>query len=181
MKTPDEIDRPRMAKNKPHGTRLKYQGGCRCLVCRAANARYALERLRARSSGDRNGLVRAEVARRHILRLSRQGVGRQAIAAASDVAESVIFRVRSRRQSHIQKRTEDKILSVSDQALSDAALVRARGTWRQINGLLSEGFTKAELARRLGYKSGSLQFGKLRVLARTAARVDRFFRLQMKE
>ncbi len=181
MKTFHEIDRPRMAHNKPHGTRLKYQSGCRCLVCRAANARYAIERLRARSSGDWNGLVRADTARRHILRLSRQGVGRQAFAAASDVAASVIIRVRSRRQNHIQKQTEDKILSANEKAGSDAALVRARGTWRQINSLLGEGFTKAELARRLGYKSRSLQFGKRWVLARTAARVDRFYRLQMKE
>ena len=30
--------------DKPHGTRLKYMGGCKCMLCRAANSRYETER-----------------------------------------------------------------------------------------------------------------------------------------
>jgi len=66
-------------------------------------------------------------------------------------------------------------------AVSDAAIVPANETWRQINVLLEEGFTKAELAHRLGFESAALQVGKERILARTAARVDRLFRMLMKE
>jgi len=47
--------------------------------------------------------------------------------------------------------------------------------------LLEEGFTKAELARRLGFETPALQVGKGEILARTAARVDRLFRMLMKE
>jgi hypothetical protein len=65
--------------------------------------------------------------------------------------------------------------------VSDAARVPANETWRQINALIEEGFTKAELARRLGLETPALQLGRSRILARTAARVDRLFRMLMKE
>ncbi len=170
-----------LAADKPHGTRTKYKAGCRCLPCRAANARYESERSRARAAGDWNGLVSATAARKHIFRLSKQGVGRAAIAAASDIAPSIISRIKSGESTQIRKRTEDKLLAVSGRAVSDGALVRARPTWRQINALLSEGFTKVELARRLKYKGLSLQLGKKWIRARNAARVDRLFRILMKE
>lgn len=143
-----------LAAPKPHGTRLKYMAGCRCLPYRAANSRYECERAKARRSGDWNGLVPADPARRHILRLSKQGVGRRA---------------------QIRKRTLNRILEVTNLAVSDAALVPAGKTWRQIHTLLEEGFSKAELARRLGFASPALQLGKNRILARSAARVDRLF------
>lgn len=47
--------------------------------------------------------------------------------------------------------------------------------------LLEGGFTKAELARRLGFEAPALQVGEPRILARTAAKVDRLFRMVMKE
>lgn len=59
-----------LAKDKPHGTRLRYMAGCKCMLCRAANSRYETERAAARKNGDWNGLVSAIHARRHILKLS---------------------------------------------------------------------------------------------------------------
>lgn len=178
-RTPPNVGR--LAEQKPHGTRLKYKAGCRCLACRAANARYETGRARSRASGNWNGLVAAEATRKQILKLSKQGVGRRAIAAASDVAEKVISRVRSGAQVKVRKSTEGRILAVSNQASSDGALTRADATWKQIRALLAEGFTKAELARRLGYRFPSLQIGKTRIRARTAARIDRLFCMLMKE
>jgi hypothetical protein len=93
----------------------------------------------------------------------------------------VISRIKSGQSTHIRKGTEEKLLAVSKDAVSDAAGVRAYPTWRQIKSLLAEGFTRAELARRLGYKSPSLQLGKKWILARNAARVDRLYRRLMKE
>jgi hypothetical protein len=171
----------KLAAQKPHGIRLKYLAGCRCLPCRAANSRYECERAKARRNGDWNGLVPADLARRHILRLSKQGVGRRAVAAASDVPASIIAQIRCGRRTQIRKQTLNRILEVTNLAVSDAALVPAVKTWRQINTLLEEGFSKAELARRLGFASPALQLGKNRILARSAARVDRLFRLFMKE
>lgn len=170
-----------LGKDKPHGTRLKYKAGCRCLRCKAANACYEAARAQERATGGWDGLVSAEAARRHVLRLSKQGVGRRALSAASDVAERVIANIRSGKQLNIRKSTEERLLRVSDQAPNDGALIGANGAWRQITKLLAEGFSKAELARRLGYQSPSLQFGKIRVRARTAARIDRLYRMLMKE
>jgi len=161
---------------KPHGTRVKYKAGCRCLMCRAANARYEASRAKARAAGDWNGLVSAEEARRHILALSKKGVGRRAIAEASDLTDKVVARIRSGEQKLIRNSTNTRILAVSKDALSGGTLVSARRTWRQIDRLLTEGFTKADLARRLGYASSSLKLGKQKVRARTAARVDEFYR-----
>jgi hypothetical protein len=170
-----------LAAQKSHGTRLKYMAGCKCLPCRAANSRYECERAKARLAGDWNGLVPALAARRHLLRLSKQGVGRRAVAAACDVSLTIVASIRSGTRTQIRKRTQDRILGVTRLAVSDAALVPANETWRQINALLEEGFTKAELARRLGFRTPALQVGKGKILARTAARVDRLFRMLMKE
>jgi hypothetical protein len=95
--------------------------------------------------------------------------------------QASIRRIRSGDRKHIRKSTQDKILAVTADAISDASVVPAASTWSQIEELLDEGFTKAELARRLGYATPALQLRKDRILARTAARVDRFYRTIMKE
>jgi len=170
-----------LAANKPHGNRVKYMGGCRCLPCRAANSNYEAERQQARKRGEWNGLVDATAARLHICRLSHRGVGRRAIAAATDLPESSIFKIKCGKRTRIRRSTEEKLLAVTSDAVSDAALVPATPTWAQIDQLLGEGFTKTELARRLGYSTPALQLGKTRILASSAAHVDRFFRMTMKE
>jgi hypothetical protein len=55
-------------------------------------------------------------------------------------------------------------------------LVDADPTWKKIAELQVEGFTKSELARRLGYRTPALQFKHSEVLASTASKVERFYR-----
>lgn len=163
------------------GTRAKYISGCRCLPCRAANSRYECERAAARKAGDWNGLVPAGRARAHLLKLSRRGVGRRAVQAACDVALTILQEVHSGRKTQIRRRTETRILAVTVDALSDGALIPAAHTHALIQRLLEEGFTRAELARRLGYRSPKLQLNTPKVTAKNAARVERFYRLVMLE
>lgn len=168
-----------LAADKPHGTRVKYLGGCRCVPCRAANSRYSVECDWRRRNWEGNPLVPADLARQHILALAGQQVGRRAVAAASDTPESTISAIRDGRRLHVRRRTEERILAVGDQQRSDASLVPAAGMWRQIGELLAEGFTTAELARRLGYRNPVLQFRQDLVLAKTVLKVEKFYRAIM--
>ena len=165
--------------DKPHGTRLKYMGGCKCMLCRAANSCYEAERGVARKNGDWNGIVDARAARRHISKLSKAGIGYKSVADAASVAHTVVAEIRAGRKLRIRQRTERSILAVTKTAYAGGALIDADPTWKQIDKPLEEGFTKAELARRLGLKSPAIQFKHFEVTAKTAARVDRFYRAIM--
>ena len=159
-----------------HGRRARYVAGCRCDLCRAANRNYARKRLHAQKDGDWNGLVDAGKARAHLMSLSRAGVGRRAVAAATDVALTVIADVRSGKKRRIRARTERLILGVTPAMASDRALVKPGRTYQRIKHLVEEeGFSKAELARRLGYRRPALQFRRQRMTARNVARVEALY------
>jgi hypothetical protein len=170
-----------LAAVRPHGDRLKYMGGCRCFKCRRANSNYERERKAAREAGDWNGIVEACAARRHMLKLARLGIGRRSIAAATDVAESVLHAIRTGRKRRIRARTERKILAVTKACAPDSASVSARKTWQRIEALLEEGFTKTQLARMLGStaRKPALQIGRDSCSVRTAARVEAIYRRYM--
>lgn len=161
-----------LAADKPHGVRIKYVGGCRCELCRQANTRYESERQRARKRGDWNGVVDCAAAIAHMKKLRKQGLGRRAIAESSGVPDSVLHELLQGRRRGIRARTERKIMAVTTDCRADHATIDARATWRLIDELLAEGYTRTRLANELGQKSGKpLQLGRSRVLVRTAAKV----------
>lgn len=173
------LDLPKL-EQLAHGTHARYVAGCKCDACRAGHSAYNRGRYRAQKlHGDWNGLVDASGARQHIRALSRAGVGRRAVAAASDVALSVIADVRTGKKRRIRARTAKRILAVTKDARADHAHVSAKMTWHRIEILLEEGFSKAELARRLGFKTPAIQIRRDRVLARTALRVEKLYRSVM--
>jgi hypothetical protein len=162
-----------LGATREHGDRLRYLGGCRCFDCRRANTAYEAARKVARAAGDWNGIVSAEKARDHMKMLSSQGVGRRSVAAASDVADSVLMEVITGRKARIRARTERAILAVTTEAAADHALVPAKATWKLINRMLKDGHTKAGLAAKLGYKSPALQLKTDFVTVRNAHLVER--------
>lgn len=178
MRPADRLERMTEAcERHPHGTRLRYRGGCRCLTCRAANSRYECERAAARRRGEHNGIVPAKKARRRILELARKGVGYKQVADASGVAETIVSEIRTGRKTRIRANTERAILGVTAEAMADHALVDAAPTWRRIERLIDEGgFTKSEIARRLGKKTPALQIGRVKVLAKTALAIEKMCR-----
>ncbi len=179
MRPPDLPSLSVLADRNPHGTRIKYMGGCRCGECRAAAARSDRESKARRRQGLSNGLTSAEPTREHLLRLSSQGIGRDAVADVSGVAVSVISEIRTGRKQQIRKETERRILAVTVEAAFDKANIDAGPTWRLIGELLEEGFTKAELARRLGYAVPALPFRRERISARNARRIELLYRRVM--
>ncbi len=129
-----------------------------------------------------NGLVDAAPARRHMRKLSRRGVGFRAVAAVTDIGLTTIQKIRNGKRRRIRKAVADRILAVTAAEVSDGALVPAGETNRMLRELVTEYFTRGEVARQLGYKSLALQIGKNGlVLARTEQRVRRLYRRAMGE
>ncbi len=172
----------RLAVGKPHGSRVRYLAGCRCVPCRAANSNYSTHRAAEQRKGNWNGIVLAARARRHLEYLSRNGVGRRAVADASDVCVTTDGEIKRGAKQQIRKDTERRILSVSKRAVSGGALIPARRTWVLIERLLREGFTEKEIAKRLGSRAKKpiLQIRRERVTASTQARVERLYQQIMR-
>lgn len=162
-----------LAEGRPHGTRVRYLGGCRCADCRQANTQYERDRQKARAEGDWNGIVDAAAAKQHLLDLAAQGVGRRAVADASDVPGTILHDVRSGRKTKIRARTEKKILAVTVAMAADHALVDAAPTWALIAELRAAGFTKTRIAKELKHNSRQLQLGRRQVTVRNAAAMRR--------
>lgn len=164
-----------LGAQRPHGVRLRYMAGCRCRECRRANTQYEIQRAQARKAGDWNGIIDATSARAHMIKLSRQGVGRRAVQAATGIADSTLFAIRSGQKVRIRARTARKILTVDLTCRGDGALISAKRLWQRINALLEEGFTKTFLAKQLGY-AAALQFNKRKVTVRSDADVAALYR-----
>jgi len=101
-----------------------------------------------------DGCVPVDRARKHLLKLRRLGIGRRAVAAASDVAETTLMDVVARR-APIRASTERRILAVDEGAIADHGFVEAATA----NGLLAKmrqrGFTGRHLAELLGQRKGA--------------------------
>lgn len=166
------------AERFEHGTRARYTSGCHCTICKAANTAYQRTRAKAKVYGRTNGLVPVAPVRRHLIKLQRAGIGRRTIADVSKVADSIVGRILEGTKKHVREATARRLLEVTRDVLADGALVPAGPVWTQLERLLAEGFTRGELARRLGStaKRPALQLRRDQVLASTAAKVDRFYR-----
>jgi len=138
-------------------------------------------RCRPRLASAWNGLVSSDAVRAHLKRLSRQGVGYKSVAIAADVSKTVLADILFHDKPQLRAQSASRILAIDRDAVADHALVKAGPTWRRLRRLLAEGFTKTELARRLGSKARTpaLQFRGRYILAKTAARVERFYSIVM--
>lgn len=165
-----------LAADKPHGVRLRYMAGCRCDACRKANSSYENERQKARRAGDWNGIVPATAARAHMLKLRRQGVGRRAVQACTDIADTILQEVVSGKKANIRARTARLILLVTKAQAADHALISAKASRRLLDELLAEEYPESYLATRLGYKNGRLQFTSGKITVRNAAQIERLHR-----
>jgi lambda repressor-like predicted transcriptional regulator len=95
------------------------------------------------------------------------------VSAAADVGTTTLEKIKAGTKKRIRRSTEQRILEVDVAAASDSAHTDAAVTWKLLNELLARGWSKAELARRLGYKVPALQISKERVLVKNAYKVKR--------
>lgn len=159
---------------KDCGTRSKYSAGCRCQSCRTANTEYEKERARARKAGEWNGLVDADPVRQHLKDLRKKGIGTRTVCDYTGLGRTLIVDVASGKKKRIRRMNAQAILAIDLSCFSGGTLVSAKGVWKDIRWLIDEGFTVPEIAKRLGYKSPTLQFGKKKVTGRTKVKVQRF-------
>lgn len=162
-----------LGQRHPHGTRIRYMGGCKCVPCKAAASRYETDRLAKRKAGLSNGITTAAPARRRILYLSRRGVGRRAVCAAARISRTVYSKIRSSRRANCREETVRRILAVSLDSAFAGAYVDARPTWRRVVALREAGWSKAAIAFATGHVVGALQIGRDRVTKRNADRIRR--------
>lgn len=163
-----------LAQHKPHGTRIKYLGGCKCVPCRAAASRYECERAAKRKCGLGNELVETGTVIAHLQNLSAKGVGYKAVCDAAGVGKSSVMEVMQGRRTRMRAANARAILAVTfDMAVKDGAYIDATETKRQIRWLLNEGFTRGQIAKRLGYKTANLQFSFDKITARNAMKIER--------
>lgn len=164
-----------LAASRPHGDRLRYIAGCRCDECRRANTAYEKARAIARKAGDWNGIVPAKKARAHMLKLSKQGVGRRAVQAVTDISDTVLFDIRSGTKKNIRARTERLILAVTKDMASDHALIPSAPSLKLIDKLISKGYTKTQLAQLLEYENRALQFNFEQITVANAFQIRKLY------
>jgi hypothetical protein len=171
---PAPPDMPREQEAFAHGKRARYVAGCRCEPCTEANREYARMRDKMNRMGLGDPLVDAKRARAHILRLSKAGIGRNAVSDVSGVARSALQEIRKGRKKKLRKSTLAKILAVKPDIVppANARLVDAKETWKNIAWLMGEGFTKGAIAQRLGRKTPALQLKRGKVTMKTARAVE---------
>jgi len=167
-----------LAENKPHGTRIKYLGGCRCIPCRAAASRYESDLQAKRKRGEGNGLVSTSDVLAHLKALSAKGVGYKAACEAAGVGKSSVQKAMNGTRTKMRAANARALLAVTpDMAIRDGSLISAKLHWRHIRWLMNEGMTKTEIARRLGYKTRALQINRNVVKASTAMKVEKLVRM----
>jgi hypothetical protein len=118
--------------------------------------------------------VLAHKTREHILFLSQNGVGEEAVHQASGVANCIIRDIRQGKQQAVLPETEKRILSVTLAAALPHALVPGQEVWKKVTELRSKGgMTKGEIAQALGNKTPALQLKKKQMTAKSARKVER--------
>jgi hypothetical protein len=148
---------------------------CRCAECKEANRLYYHENKKRTEEEGKNRIVDAGPAREHILWLSTLGIGYRQVAEAALVGVTVVAEVKAGRKSKIRERSLKRILGVGEDARADQSYVPAKSTHALVQKLVSKGYSRAELARRLGYRSPSLQLKEGRVTLRKAHKVQKMY------
>lgn len=170
-----------LARQRPHGDRLRYLAGCRCPACRGANTAYERMRSRARKAGMGNPIVPADEARAHLKALAAIGVGRNTVALATDISSAILHMIARGTREKIRKATERKILAVTSGCLADGARIDAAPTWALIRELIDAGDTKLSIALAIGQKGSGLQLSRKQVTVRNAEKVRRHHARRMAE
>lgn len=142
---------------RDHGYARYRLDGCRCYVCAAARSAYDENRSRAIAYGTWQPWVDAEPVRTHIRHLQTCGMGLRTIERLSGVTRSSLAAILSGKTGReparkVRPATAQRILAVEPTLdnLAPKTLVDATGTVRRLQALVTQGWSHAKLAARLG-------------------------------
>ena len=113
----------------------------------------------------------------HLVKLSGLGVGYKQVAKVAKVNAGILLKIRNGKRDNIRAQAARRVLEVTPQHKAPSATVPAEMTWQRLDLLLEMGFTKCELAIKLGStsKTPALQIRRDRVLIRTERLVKRLY------
>lgn len=115
------------------------------------------------------------------MKLRVRGVGYKTAADAANVSRSTVAKVLSRERRQLRAAAARRLLAVTPAARADHSIVPAARTWRRIEQLLEEGFTKRRIAQELlGPQAQALQLRRDFVLARSELAVEKLWRRYMR-
>lgn len=144
----------------PHGTRSRYNSGCRCDECRRANREYERRRTMTRIAvecGAPSPMVDAEPVRRRILDLLAAGYSRREICRISGLARTTLHSITTAHHRSgkpvkmVRRETKDAIFAIRGRrSLSGHQVVSARWMADQVARYLSLGMSVAGLSRVTG-------------------------------
>ena len=153
----------------PHGSVRSYWRGCRCLPCKGANAQYERQRRLAP-----DGLIDAEPARAHLRALKAKGVGRRQVARLTGVDHKHVWEIRSGYRKRAKRSTVKRLLACPAKR-APSVIVTAWWAKRQLDALLTEGYTVEFLKDRIGVKVSTVQAAE-NVRAKVSNRIAALYR-----
>lgn len=143
-----------------HGTRSRYNSGCRCDDCRRANREYERRRTMMKIAvecGAPAPMVDAEPVRRRIADLLAAGYSKREICRITGLAKSTIHAITTAHHRSgkpvkmVRRETKDAIFSIrGNRSLSGHQLVSARWMADHVPRYRSLGMSVAEISRVTG-------------------------------
>jgi hypothetical protein len=114
-------------------------------------------------------------ARAHLVELQSAGVGYRQAAKLAGVSIQTVQDIRSGRVRKFKTETIEAVLGVRVK-LAPGALVNAYATRRLIRALKLEGFSEAEIARRVGLRRGRIEWEGKSITVRNAQKIEALWR-----
>lgn len=115
-------------------------------------------------------LVDAKPAELRLFSLKAVGVGYRQVAKLTRLSPQVILEIRDGRRAQIRADIACRIMACQA-ILAHGQTVTGWRTWRLIDSLERDGFTRGDIAQRLGASTPQLQIERRRIRVRTALKV----------
>ena len=143
-----------------------YRHGCKCVLCRSANAAKVAAWRRTAPIGADSAPARA-----HVRSLQARGLGTRQIAQQAGVSRATVIRLL--RGLEVRPAAYRRILAARP-VLARGAVIVGTVPWRSIDSLEREGYTRRDIARLLGARSQQLQLHR-HLTVRSALRIARLY------